>query len=441
MTDIAETLQDAAPLAPPVALQTRHQRVPDGTSRANTVVKALMNWATYDEEGEESCPLCFETYASTRIDNGQDTHPTSLQHDHQSPEFSVITPCKHIFGSVCLQTWLKTSNSCPLCRRELISYGIQRNGNVRSIQRAHSTGALIDTFSRSVNPLQEVAPTMDLFHSTRDRSATSSSGRDMTTFQQQRWNIRMGRSGIPNPLFNDPRNVPPTRADSAEDTRAIRVRLPPTPTTHGHPPLSTTTVFTTEYVRRSYESVNITSYELRNEASNTDTRHPYPARQPANLPSDTAWRNWDYVSTANRLRTNMNRDRRSTRNPHSISNGVELAMGVGTVVGMPRGERTAVPPRGENSPPIRTESNNDYSIARAMQQVLGVGTVVGIPQAEWRSTASSPSEARGHGRTSGETQASSRGVTRGTRLRETSVEEYLASLPGIDSSIWARYSG
>lgn len=40
--------------------------------------------------------------------------------DEDKIEESITTPCGHNFGKTCLKLWLKTANTCPLCRAELI---------------------------------------------------------------------------------------------------------------------------------------------------------------------------------------------------------------------------------------------------------------------------------------------------------------------------------
>jgi hypothetical protein len=43
-------------------------------------------------------------------------------------------PCNHFFHVACLRTWLETHQSCPTCRRELIS-----KNNTDQAQRTHHT--------------------------------------------------------------------------------------------------------------------------------------------------------------------------------------------------------------------------------------------------------------------------------------------------------------
>tara|TARA_Y100001970_G_C14249921_1_gene871058 strand:+ start:1569 stop:2042 length:474 start_codon:yes stop_codon:yes gene_type:complete len=36
-------------------------------------------------------------------------------------ENSMVTPCKHFFCSKCFFRWIKTKNTCPMCRQDLIN--------------------------------------------------------------------------------------------------------------------------------------------------------------------------------------------------------------------------------------------------------------------------------------------------------------------------------
>ncbi|CAB3978066.1 E3 ubiquitin- ligase RNF181 [Paramuricea clavata] len=49
--------------------------------------------------GKASCPVCLETYENTEI--------------------YIELPCKHKFHEYCILSWLKQTNSCPVCRHEL----------------------------------------------------------------------------------------------------------------------------------------------------------------------------------------------------------------------------------------------------------------------------------------------------------------------------------
>ena len=53
----------------------------------------------------ERCPICLEEYGTLSRETG-------------SLEVQIHLPCNHLIGSACIATWLKHSNSCPICRHE-----------------------------------------------------------------------------------------------------------------------------------------------------------------------------------------------------------------------------------------------------------------------------------------------------------------------------------
>ncbi|KAF7856929.1 hypothetical protein EAF04_009689 [Stromatinia cepivora] len=422
MSDYVPLVQDAAP---PVS------QMHNGESRLSIVLEALKGWRTVYGDEKESCPVCFENLTKTGEDSkvNKDIQPTSFGSDYL--EWPVITPCKHKFGSFCLGRWLLESDSCPLCRTELVPHERASTPSYdQPIQRAHSVGAL-DTFREPRYTPGADMQDMTSIQTILSRSTSSGSRGSMTTFEQQRWDTRMGGLGYANPYFNDPRNVPEARSNQ----RTIQVRLPPATsatTTHGHPATPTSMEFTAGYVRRTYENANITSYDLRNQANNT-TQLAYTSRQAVN----PRWRNWDYLSSSRR---NVEPVTIGTRNTHSVANAVGLAMGVGTVVGMPRGERT-ISAGGDSSRSIRRETSNDYSVANAMGQALGVSTVVGMSRAEWRNSRR-PVESLSESMSNVSIDTQETRATRTTGLRESSSSDGdLSELPGLASSMWARTWG
>ena len=57
----------------------------------------------YPEE-ERRCPICLGTY-----DDSDDT-----------PSLRRVKQCGHTMHHACLQTWLRTNSSCPLCKVHLL---------------------------------------------------------------------------------------------------------------------------------------------------------------------------------------------------------------------------------------------------------------------------------------------------------------------------------
>ena len=54
---------------------------------------------------EERCSICLEEYGTLSRETG-------------TIEVEIRLPCKHTIGSACIAIWLKTNNTCPICRHE-----------------------------------------------------------------------------------------------------------------------------------------------------------------------------------------------------------------------------------------------------------------------------------------------------------------------------------
>ncbi|KAF1926466.1 uncharacterized protein M421DRAFT_422795 [Didymella exigua CBS 183.55] len=59
------------------------------------------------DRNERACYICFQPFGST----------ASLQ---AGPEGPVQLPCGHVFGEVCISIWIRSSNSCPFCRKKVL---------------------------------------------------------------------------------------------------------------------------------------------------------------------------------------------------------------------------------------------------------------------------------------------------------------------------------
>ena len=55
---------------------------------------------------DRCCSICFAAYGTQITPEVKGECPVQL-------------PCSHVFGLVCLKTWLTENNTCPICRREL----------------------------------------------------------------------------------------------------------------------------------------------------------------------------------------------------------------------------------------------------------------------------------------------------------------------------------
>jgi hypothetical protein len=78
------------------AILRRRERLDDGK-------KLLLRPIAYDElkDDEKDCVVCRSTFKLS------------------GPERPVRTPCGHIFGELCIETWLQEARAtCPTCRTE-----------------------------------------------------------------------------------------------------------------------------------------------------------------------------------------------------------------------------------------------------------------------------------------------------------------------------------
>ncbi|OAL45482.1 hypothetical protein IQ07DRAFT_603934 [Pyrenochaeta sp. DS3sAY3a] len=49
---------------------------------------------------DSSCPICLDDYTP----------------EHRPVIINDVSGCRHVFGKTCLEVWLRTSNTCPICR-------------------------------------------------------------------------------------------------------------------------------------------------------------------------------------------------------------------------------------------------------------------------------------------------------------------------------------
>ncbi|KAF2761954.1 hypothetical protein EJ05DRAFT_190464 [Pseudovirgaria hyperparasitica] len=87
--------------------------------------------------GDRTCNICFDPFQTTAPGPKQRLGIACLERSgHESPrpasqhhsssiavpsrdQRPVQVPCGHIFGKDCLEDWLRMSNQCPMCRRNM----------------------------------------------------------------------------------------------------------------------------------------------------------------------------------------------------------------------------------------------------------------------------------------------------------------------------------
>ena len=91
-------------------------------------------------EGEH-CGICLEEYNTLSRETGM-------------IEAAIRLPCNHVIGSACIATWLKDTNTCPICRREFfqaqprpnLEHGIIDGPDNENEGDQRETSAIIEDF-------------------------------------------------------------------------------------------------------------------------------------------------------------------------------------------------------------------------------------------------------------------------------------------------------
>ena len=100
-----------------------------------------------DESEEELCPIClcdFETGDKVRV-----------------------LPCQHIYHPECVDNWLVTNKSCPMCKRNIDGSGVT-NDDDGAAEEAGSSGDIeMRTFTESTLPQNEFLGNDDDMHEGR----------------------------------------------------------------------------------------------------------------------------------------------------------------------------------------------------------------------------------------------------------------------------------
>lgn len=75
-----------------------------------------------------NCVICHSEYSKERERENNSSEPAVEERNQDSPgqktaECPIKLPCGHVFGHLCIRTWLRNSQSpsCPICRYELLA--------------------------------------------------------------------------------------------------------------------------------------------------------------------------------------------------------------------------------------------------------------------------------------------------------------------------------
>ena len=91
------------------------------TSTENKNISEYIQEADTKPPDEENCCICYSDYSDTNENN-----------------ITAMLKCKHIFHKECIETWLKKSGTCPICRN-----------NIFDCNNCNGTGIICYNFSES----------------------------------------------------------------------------------------------------------------------------------------------------------------------------------------------------------------------------------------------------------------------------------------------------
>ncbi|KAI9770254.1 MAG: hypothetical protein M1840_003412 [Geoglossum simile] len=74
-------------------------------------------------EEDRTCSICMDPFGETEPINGTSENPVRL-------------PCGHVFGYICIKTWLREHCTCPTCRRKLESEIVHSHSPSHQFRRA-----------------------------------------------------------------------------------------------------------------------------------------------------------------------------------------------------------------------------------------------------------------------------------------------------------------
>lgn len=110
----------------PTTIREILQHVRDAYKTIYRVEEETTDLTVFDIQGR--CPECSNTASVNNISMHQVSTPLadddskcSICYDTMAPDMTPVvkTPCFHLFHATCLTTWVKRSQTCPLCRQSL----------------------------------------------------------------------------------------------------------------------------------------------------------------------------------------------------------------------------------------------------------------------------------------------------------------------------------
>mmetsp|Transcript_40390 Transcript_40390/g.84500 ORF Transcript_40390/g.84500 Transcript_40390/m.84500 type:complete len:126 (-) Transcript_40390:230-607(-) len=112
LVELTERVGKATPKAGEAFLTLTMEEYEDNTTKISPSAYLVdLDSAEKHEEEDRRCPICLGCYGGFDV----------------TPSLQTLNNCGHTMHAGCLQTWLSTNSSCPLCKMAIVEDGKKKS--------------------------------------------------------------------------------------------------------------------------------------------------------------------------------------------------------------------------------------------------------------------------------------------------------------------------